>query len=88
MKKDTTYFWSIIIIATFVVLIGFVLPHVDENNEKEYSLKTVTLYDNSGNIINTWEGASHVSQSKNGVFFEVDGKEVAIYNSIVTIEEE
>ena len=82
-------FWiSIVITAIIFLIIGFGIKVTDKINEKEYSLKTVTVYDYNGNIIDTYEGAYRVSQNKNGVFFKIYGKEVAIYNGIVITKEE
>lgn len=49
--------------------------------------RTVTVYDNNGNIVRSWEGKFDVSESENEVYFDIDGKRVIIHGGIVINEE-
>lgn len=52
--------------------------------------RTVTVYDNNGDIIKTYQGKIDVETNEYGnkVKFEVNGKRVIIYNAIVIVEED
>lgn len=51
--------------------------------------RIVTVYDNSGNPIATYEGKIDIEESEYGnkVKFDLDGKRVILYNCSVIIEE-
>ena len=49
--------------------------------------RTVTVYDYSGNEIDSWTGKFDVSEDENKVFFDLDGKRVIIRGGIVINEE-
>ncbi len=51
--------------------------------------RTITLYDYSGNVIDSWTGTFDVQESETKVFFDDSetGKRVIIYNGIVVNEE-
>lgn len=45
--------------------------------------RTVTVYSNTGEKIQSWSGKFDVSESENEVYFDVDGKRVIIHGGIV-----
>lgn len=49
--------------------------------------RKVTLYDNQGEVIQTWEGVISLDESDNEVLFDLDGKRVVIQGGITVIEE-
>ena len=49
--------------------------------------RTVTVYDYSGNEIDSWTGKFDVTASENELFFDLDGKRVIIHGGIVINEE-
>jgi hypothetical protein len=52
--------------------------------------RTLTVYDQNGNVLKTYEGKFDIKQNDYGnqVKFDVSGKRVIIYNAIVITEEE
>lgn len=49
--------------------------------------RTVTVYSNTGEKINSWSGRFDVSESENEVYFDIDGKRIIIHGGIVVNEE-
>lgn len=49
--------------------------------------RTVTVYSNTGEKINSWSGRFDVSESENEVYFDIDGKRIIIHGGIVINEE-
>lgn len=45
--------------------------------------RTVTVYSNTGDAIQSWSGKFDVSESENEVYFDMDGKRVIIHGGIV-----
>lgn len=50
--------------------------------------RTVTVYSNTGEAIQSWSGKFDVSSSENEVYFDLDGKRVIIHGGIVVNEED
>ena len=51
--------------------------------------RTVTVYDNNGDIIESWNGKIDVEENSYGnkVLFDLNGKRKAVYNAVVIVEE-
>ena len=49
--------------------------------------RTVSVYDYNGGLIKEYEGKFDVSESKNEVYFDLNGKRVIIHGGIVINEE-
>lgn len=49
--------------------------------------RTVTVYSNTGEPIQSWSGKFDVSESENEVYFDIDGRRVIIHGGIVINEE-
>lgn len=51
--------------------------------------RTVTVYDQQGNSIKTYEGNIDIKDTEYGnkVLFDLNGKRIVIYNAIVIVEE-
>lgn len=50
--------------------------------------RTVTLYDNTGNEIKSWNGKIDLESNDQEVFFDLNGKRVIIQGGIVVSEED
>ena len=50
--------------------------------------RTVTLYSNTGEVIQKWSGKFDMSESENEIWFDLNGKRVIIHGGIVVSEEE
>ena len=50
--------------------------------------RTVTLYDNTGNEIKSWNGKIDLEYNDQEVFFDLNGKRVIIQGGIVVSEED
>lgn len=50
--------------------------------------RTVTLYDNTGNKIKSWNGKIDLESNDQEVFFDLNGKRVIIQGGIVVSEED
>lgn len=52
--------------------------------------RTVTVYDNNGNVLREWNGKIDLEESTYGnkVLFDLDGKRKTVYNAIVIVEED
>lgn len=49
--------------------------------------RTVTLYDNTGNVVDSWEGKIDVQYKDGRTLFDLDGQRVTITGGIVVVEE-
>lgn len=49
--------------------------------------RTVTLYDNTGNVVDSWEGKIDIQYQDGRTLFDLDGKRVTIAGGIVVVEE-
>lgn len=51
--------------------------------------RVVTVYDQNGNVIQTYEGKIDIEDTDYGnkILFDLNGKRTVIYNSIVIVEE-
>ena len=49
--------------------------------------RTVTVYDNHGNVIKEYSGKIDVETSENKVLFDLNGKRTIIYNATVIVQE-
>lgn len=49
--------------------------------------RTVTVYSNTGEKIDSWSGKFDVSESENEVYFDIENKRVIIHGGIVIDEE-
>lgn len=51
--------------------------------------RVVTVYDQNGNVIQTYEGKIDIEDTDYGnkILFDLNGKRIVIYNSIVIVEE-
>lgn len=49
--------------------------------------RTVSVYDNAGNLLRTYEGKIDLSESENEIFFDLNGKRIVIHGGIVIVEE-
>lgn len=51
--------------------------------------RVVTVYDQNGNVIQTYEGKIDIEDTdyENKILFDLNGKRIVIYNSIVIVEE-
>lgn len=52
--------------------------------------RTVTVYDNNGGVIESWNGKIDIQENSYGnkVLFDLNGKRKAVYNAVVIVEEE
>lgn len=50
--------------------------------------RTVTIYDNTGNEIKSWNGKIDLDSNDKEVFFDLNGKRVIIQGGIVVSEED
>lgn len=49
--------------------------------------RTVTVYDNHGNVIKEYSGKIDVETNENKVLFDLNGKRTIIYNATVIVQE-
>lgn len=51
--------------------------------------RTVTVYDNNGNLLKIYEGKIDVQDTEYGnkVLFDLNGKRIVLYNATVIVEE-
>lgn len=49
--------------------------------------RTVTLYDNTGNVIDSWEGKIDIQYQDGRTLFDLDEQRVTITGGIVVVEE-
>ena len=49
--------------------------------------RKVTLYSNTGEELDSWEGKLDLSSSEEEIFFDLNGKRVIIHGGIVVVEE-
>lgn len=49
--------------------------------------RTVTVYSNTGEKMQSWKGKFDVSSSETEVYFDIDGKRVIVHGGIVIDEE-
>lgn len=51
--------------------------------------RVVTVYDQNGNVLQTYEGKIDIEDTDYGnkILFDLNGKRIVIYNSIVIVEE-
>lgn len=49
--------------------------------------RTVTLYDNTGNVIDSWEGKIDIQYQDGRTLFDLDEQQVTITGGIVVVEE-
>lgn len=49
--------------------------------------RTVTLYDNQGEIVKSWDGKIDLTNSEEEIMFDLNDKRVIIHGGIVVVEE-
>ncbi|MNW28117.1 hypothetical protein D3C74_49290 [compost metagenome] len=49
--------------------------------------RVITLYDQDGKVIKSWQGKTDVEVAENKVKFDLNGKRIIVYNGIVVAEE-
>ena len=50
--------------------------------------RTVTVYDYTGNPIQSWTGKIDISESENEVWFDLNGKRTVIQGGIIIVQED
>ena len=50
--------------------------------------RTVTVYDYTGNSIQSWTGKIDISESENEVWFDLNGKRTVIQGGIIIVQED
>lgn len=98
-KRRTTIGIGIAILILIVGFIGYETFFTQSGQRRLKDLKseytgglnrTVTVYDNNGEVIKSWEGRIDVQENSYGnkVLFDLDGKRKVVYNAVVIVEEE
>lgn len=49
--------------------------------------RTVTLYNNQGEVIKAWDGKIDLTDSEDEIMFDLNGKRVVIHGGITVVEE-
>lgn len=50
--------------------------------------RTVTVYDYTGNPVQSWTGKIDISESENEVWFDLNGKRTVIQGGIIIVQED
>ena len=50
--------------------------------------RTITVYDYTGNPIQSWSGKIDISESENEVWFDLNGKRTIIQGGIIIVQED
>lgn len=92
MKKKALVVLTAALVATSLVGCGQSWERTKKNISSEYGgglNRVITVYDQQGNAIKTYEGNIDIRDTEYGnkVLFDLNGKRIVIYNATVIAEE-
>lgn len=92
MKKKALVVLAAALVATSLVGCGQSWERTKKNISSEYGgglNRVITVYDQQGNAIKTYEGNIDIRDTEYGnkVLFDLNGKRIVIYNATVIAEE-
>lgn len=96
-RKRTKSIIIVVILFTLIIPIALFGLRFTASSKREWKSftsnlagglnRTVSLYDEHGNLIRTWEGLIDITDSTTEICFDLDGKRTVIHGGIVVVQE-